>query len=146
MKKNLLIILIFLTTLSSTVQAAIDKIAIVDMQKVISKSSQVQALKNEQDKKRKELAQFIKKAGEDIQKQTDPTQKKALAQKYDKDLKAKQNENAKTYKTKLEAVDKSINTIIAQQAKLMGYDAVYIKGAIIYGGDDITESILKVIK
>ena len=145
MKKNLLTILV-LCIFTTAVQAAVNKVAVVDMQKVVNKSAQVQALKREQENKRKELAQFIKKAGDDIKKQTNEASKKAVAQKYDKELKIKQEANAKAYKTKLDAIDKSINTTIAQQAKLMGYDMVFVKGAVLYGATDITDSILKVIK
>lgn len=146
MIKKIFSLIIIVQIFCSVAQAAINKIAIVDVQKVVNKSSQIQALKREQENKRKELAQFIKKAGEDIKKQPDEAKKKAIAQKYDKELKAKQEANAKAYKTKLEAADKNINSIIIQQAKAMGYDIVLAKGIVLYGGDDITESILKVIK
>ena len=126
--------------------ADVKKVAIVDVQKVVNKSTQVQNLKKDQESKRKEIAQLVKKAGEDIQKQTDETKKKALAKQYDKQIKAKQEAYAKDYKTKLENIDKSINFIITQQAKAMGYDLVLTKGVVLYGGDDITASILKVIK
>ena len=127
-------------------QADVNKVAIVDVQKVVNKSSQVQALKREQENKRKELAQFIKKAGEDIKKQPNESSKKAVAQKYDKELKAKQEANTKAYKAKLETIDKNINATIIKQANDMGYDLVLTKGVVLYGGDDITEAILKVVK
>ncbi len=131
---------------ANLVQADVKKVAVVDIQKVVTKSAQVQALKKEQDTKKKELASFIKKAGEDIKKQTDPAKKKSLAASYDKQLKAKQDANAKAYKTKLETIDKNINATIIQQAKAMGYDLVLTKGVVLYGGDDITEAVLKVVK
>jgi Skp family chaperone for outer membrane proteins len=137
---------IFLFMCANLAQADVKKVAVVDIQKVVTKSAQVQALKKEQDTKKKELASFIKKAGEDIKKQTDPAKKKSLAASYDNQLKAKQDANAKAYKTKLETIDKNINTTIIQQAKAMGYDLVLTKGVVLYGGDDITEAILKVVK
>ena len=146
MIKKIFSLILFSTLTFTAAFAQINKVAVVDVQKVVNKSAQVQALKKEQDNKRKELAQFIKKAGEDIKKQSDPTKKKALAQKYDKELKAKQEANSKTYKTKLETIDKNINATITQQAKAMGYDLVLTKGVVLYGGDDITEAILKVVK
>lgn len=126
--------------------AEAQRIAVVDVQKVVNKSSQVQALKKEQELKQQELAKFIKQSGEEIQKQTDNTKKKALSEKYGKELKAKQEANAKAYKAKLESIDKSINNTIIQQAKTLGYDVILVKGVVLYGGDDITESILKVVK
>ncbi len=140
---SLFIIGYFTCTLA---QADVKKVAVVDLQKIVNKSGQVQALKKEQENKNKEMAQFIKKAGEDIKKQTDVEKKKALAKKYDNELKVKRDANAKNYKMKLEAADKNISNTIIQQAKLMGYDLVLTKGVVLYGGDDITESILKVVK
>lgn len=147
MIKKFLALLLFTIILSGlAVQAAVNKVAVIDISKVISKSSQVQALKKEQENKKKELAQFIQKAGNEIKAQTDAEKKKALAQKYDKELNAKREANAKVYKTKLEAIDKNITAAIAKQAKAMGYDLVISKGVVVYGGDDITETILKTIK
>ena len=139
-----LLVLIFLTC--TLVQAEVKKVAIIDLQKVISKSAQVQALKKEQDKNQKEIAQIVKKAGEEIKKEPDVNKKKALADKYEKQLKTKREANSKNYKTKLEAIDKSINATISQQAKAMGYDMVLTKGVVLYGGDDITEAVCKVVK
>lgn len=126
--------------------AEVQKIAVVDVQKVVDKSAQVQALKKEQELKQQEMAKFIKQCGEEIQKQTDNAKKKALSEKYGKELKTKQEANAKAYKAKLESIDKSINNAIVQQAKALGYDVILVKGVVLYGGDDITESILKVVK
>lgn len=146
MLKKVFSFLVFSVITCNLAQAEIKKVAIVDLQKVVNKSAQVQALKKEQDKKNKEMAQFIKKAGEEIKKQSDNTKKKALAKKYDAELKTKREINAQNYKMKLEAADKSISNTISQQAKLMGYDLVLTKGVVLYGGDDITEAILKVVK
>ena len=124
----------------------VKKVAVVDVQEVVAKSVQVQNLKKEQDAKRKELAQFIKKAGDDIKKQTSEDKKKELAKKYDKELNLKREANEKAYKTKLQAIDKNISATIVQQAKAMGYDLVLTKGVVLYGGDDITGAISKVVK
>ena len=93
MLKRLVLFLSILFLLSPIVQANVKKIAVVDVQKVVNKSAQVQALKKEQEAKRKELSNFIKKAGEDINKETDSAKKKALMDKYDKQLKTKQETN-----------------------------------------------------
>ena len=66
--------------------------------------------------------------------------------KINKELIAKKEANAKAYKTKLQAVDKSISDTINAQAKAMGYDMVLTKGVVLYGGDDITEAVSKVVK
>lgn len=125
---------------------AVDKVAVVDVQKLVNKSAQVQALKKERDAKAKELTQFVKKANDEINAQTDEAKKKTLAQKYQKEFASKREANSKAYKTKLDAVDKNISEMIANYAKTNGYDLVLPKSTVLYGGEDITEALLKVVK
>ena len=146
MIKRFMILACFLALTNSIVQASINKVAVVDVQKVVAKSAQVQSLKRDQELKRKDLANLINKANTEINKQTDEVKKKALAEKYNKEIMTKQDANSKAYAKKLQAADSSINATIAQQAKALGYDIVFTKGSVLYGGDDITEAILKVVK
>ena len=125
---------------------AVEKVAVIDVQKVVNKSAQVQALKKEQEAKSKEIRNFIKKANDEIKAQTDEKKKQDLVKKYEKELSAKREANAKVYKTKLEAIDKTISATINNYAKTNGYDLVIVKGAVLYGGDDITQAVSKVVK
>lgn len=125
---------------------AVDKVAIVDVQKVVNKSAQVQALKKEQEAKSKEIREFIKKANDEVKAQTDQKKKQEIVKKYEKELAAKREANSKAYKAKLEAIDKTITATINNYAKTNGYDLVLVKGAVLYGGDDITEAVSKVVK
>ena len=125
---------------------AVEKVAVIDVQKVVNKSAQVQALKKEQEAKSKEIRNFIKKANDEIKAQTDEKKKQDLVKKYEKELSAKREANAKVYKTKLEAIDKTISATINNYAKTNGYDLVIVRGAVLYGGDDITEAVSKVVK
>ena len=122
------------------------KIAVVDIQKVVTASAQVKALKSSQDARNKELTAFIKKAHADVNKQTDEKKRKALAAQYEKQLVAKREAYTKDYAAKLKATDASITEQIGKKATEMGYTMVVPKSAVIYGGDDITATILKVIK
>lgn len=144
MMKKFLCLVLFLAFCAPVF--AINKVAVVNVQKVVDKSAQVQALKKEQEAKSKEIMQFIKKANDDIKAQTDETKKKALVKKYEKELAAKREANVKNYQTKLEAIDKSISATINNYAKTNGYDLILNKGTVLYGGDDITEALLKVVK
>ncbi len=148
MKKILSILAVSSMMLSSVAFAVPEpqKIAVVDIQKVVSASAQVKALKASQEAKNKELAAFIKKAQEDVNKQTDINKKKSLAESYEKQLKTKREANIKDYTTKLKAADANITAQIGKKATELGYTMVIPKSTVIWGGDDITETVLKGIK
>ena len=148
MKKILSILAVSSMMLSSVAFAAPEpqKIAVVDIQKVVSASAQVKALKASQEAKNKELAAFIKKAQEDVNKQTDVNKKKSLSESYEKQLKTKREANIKDYTTKLKAADANITAQIGKKATELGYTMVIPKSTVIWSGDDITETVLKGIK
>ncbi len=123
-----------------------NKVAYVDVQKVVAQSTQVKNLKAEQEKKRNELVQLMNKAKSEVDAQTDVSKKKSIAQKYEKELMAKREATAKDYAKKLEAIDKSISAVIAKQAQEMGYDVVFARTAVLFGGDNITDAVMKKVK
>lgn len=122
------------------------KVAVVDVNAVVSKSAQVQALKKEQQTKLQELQKWLNNARADVAKQSTDENKQKLAKKYDAEFAKKQEAIKKNYATKLQAIDKSITATIAQEAKAQNYNLVLSKGSVLYGGDDITASIAKVVK
>lgn len=122
------------------------KIAVVDVPEVVNSSTQVKALKKEQEAKAKEIVAFVEKARKDVAGTTDVKKKQALEDKYNKELKIKKEAMDKNYATKLSAIDKSISAQVASQAKAGGYDIVLAKGVVLYGGFDITEAVKKSVK
>ena len=122
------------------------KVAIVDVQKVVSSSAQVKALKADQKKKGQELAKFIETAKTAIEKEKDTKKREALEQKYNKEFNAKRLEMAKSNEKKLLEIDKSITNLINTKAKEDGYNLVLVKGAVLSGGTDITDEITKAVK
>ncbi len=122
------------------------KIAVIDIPAVVAKSAQVQALKKEQQDKMKELDNWLKVAQADVDKQKTQEGKEKLLKKYNTDFAKKKETLVKNYQTKLREIDKNITDTISAQAKAKGYDMVITKGAVVYGGDDITADIQKVIK
>ena len=122
------------------------KIAVVDVTSVVNASSQVKALKKEHEAKTKEIVSFIEKARKDVAATTDVKKKQALEEKYNKELASKKAAMDKNYATKLTAIDDSISKQIEAQAKAGGYDIVLAKGAVLYGGSDITEAVKKAVK
>lgn len=123
------------------------KIAVVDIQALVNKSSQVQALKKENEAKAKDLQKWLNTAQSDIQKQQTKEGKEKLAKKYEEELKKKQEAIKKEYTQKLQTIDKNITAIIINEAKAKGYDIVITKhGDVLYGGLDITNDLMKEVK
>ena len=132
--------------LGSGLAMAEQKIAVVDVQAVVSKSAQVQALKKEQQAKMQDLEKWLKTAQADVEKQKTQDGKDKLLKKYNAEFTKKKEVLAKDYASRLQAVDKSITDTIATQARLKGYNMVISKGVVVFGGDDITADVQKVVK
>ena len=147
-KQTITLVIAFLITLTTTAFAAPEpqKIAVVDIQKVVASSAQVKALKASQEAKNKELSEFIKKAQADVNKQTDAKKKKSLAENYEKQLAAKREANNKAFASRLATIDKSVTNTISNYAKAKGYPVVIAKSVVIYGGKDITNEVAKLVK
>lgn len=122
------------------------KVAVVDVQQVVASSAQVKALKKEQQAKTEEVIKYIDKARKDVASVSDEKKKKALEDKYNKELVTKRETLEKDYTTKLQAIDKNISSTIETQAKAKNYNVVLAKGVVLYGGDDITADIVKIVK
>lgn len=126
--------------------SVVNKVAVVDVQKVVSSSKQVETLKNEQKKKIEEITAFVNKARADVSKESDDAKKKALEEKYNKEFASKRANIEKEYAAKLAQIDKSISSVIESSAKKEGYNLVLAKGMVLYGGTDITSQISKDVK
>lgn len=122
------------------------KVAVVDVPEVVASSSQVQALKKEQQAKAQDMIKYIEKARKDVAATTDENKKKSLEEKYNKELISKREAIEKEYTTKLQAIDKSISAKITETAKANNYDIVLAKGVVLYGGTDITADLVKAVK
>ena len=145
MKKVLSLTLMALI-LGSGIAIAEQKIAVVDVQAVVSKSAQVQALKKEQQAKMQDLEKWLKTAQTDVEKQQTKEGKEKLLKKYNAEFAKKKEAIAKDYAARLQAVDKSITETISTTAKTKGYNMVISKGVVVFGGDDITADVQKVVK
>jgi len=145
MKKTLSLVLTALV-LGTGIAMAGQNVAVVDVPAVVAKSAQVQALKKEQKTKVQDLEKWLKTAQADVEKQKTQEGKEKLLKKYNADFAKKKEAIAKDYQARLQAVDKSITETIAATAKAKGYDMVISKGVVIFGGDDITTDVQKVVK
>ncbi|MCI1274041.1 MAG: OmpH family outer membrane protein [Clostridiaceae bacterium] len=121
-------------------------VAVVDVQRVVASSAQVAALKKDQEAKAKDLIAFVEKARKDVTATTDEKKKAALEDKYNKELNTKKAAIDKTYAEKLQAIDTSISSQIGTIAKNNGYNVVLAKGVVLFGGTDITDTVIKAVK
>ena len=142
MKKKIVVTALLLG-LVSNMSAFATEVACVDVQKVVTASTAVQNLKNEQEKKAKEILAFVEKARKDVAATKDEKKKIALEEKYNKELLSKKEKMDSEYAAKLKDIEESISKTIADQAKTLGYDMVVAKSTVLYGGNDITEQIIK---
>lgn len=122
------------------------KVAVVDVSKVMEKSSEVQSLKASQDKQMKELDTLISKAQNEIVNATDETKAVQLEADYRKQIESKKNAIDEEYSKKIVQITSNIKNEIANQAKKSDYNLVLPTGMVISGGDDITQNILNKIK
>ena len=145
MKKTLSLVLTALI-LGTGIATAEQKIAVIDVPAIVAKSAQVQALKKEQQGKMQDLEKWLKTAQADVEKQKTQEGKEKLLKKYNVEFAKKKEAIAKDYQTRLQAVDKSITDTISATARAKGYTMVISKGVVVYGGDDITAYVQKVVK
>ena len=129
-----------------SVNAEYSSVAIEDVPAVVNASAQVQALKKEQQLKAQEMIKFIEKARKDVASISDAKKKQAAEEKYNKELIAKKEKMDTEYSAKLQTLDQSISQQINESAKSAGYDVVLSKSVVLYGGKDITQDIVKIIK
>ncbi len=131
----------------STVSAfAEDKIAVVDLQQIVSNSAQVKALKQEHNRKVSELDKILVNARGEIANETDQAKVLLLEDKYMKEFASKKEALERDYNNRLSAIEKNIKNEITKKAQKDGYDYIFAKSVVLFGGKDITNEIVNNIK
>ncbi len=140
MKKSFLLLMLSFFLAYSYVQAE-TQIAVVDLQKIVSESSEVKKLKQEHSKKMDELNKIIINARGEIANETDENKIIKIEEKYTKEFNTKKSLLKKDYNTRLASIEKNIKDEIAKKAKKDNYEYVFAKSVLLYGGKDITNEI-----
>ena len=122
------------------------KVAVVDVQKVVSSSKDIAALRAEQKAKVAQLTTAVQNAKKVIAAEKDPNKRKSVEDAQTKKLNNMKKSMEKNYTTKLLNIDKQISKTIKAQAKAQGYDLVLTKSSVLSGGDDITNAIVNLVK
>ena len=122
------------------------RVAVVDIQKIVASSSEIRALKLDQDKQVKNMQATIEKARAEIAKEKDPAKVSALEEKYRNEINRQKLALDTSYNNKLTAIDNKIKTDVVEKARSMNYNMVLPKNTVLFGGDDITEQVSTIIK
>lgn len=122
------------------------KVAVIDVPEVLSKSSEIQALKRSQNKEMEELNTLISKAQNELLNEHDRTKLIQKESVYRQQIEAKKQTMDKEYNSKLAKINYNIKSLISREAKKSNYNLVLPTGIVLSGGDDITDDIVKHIK
>ncbi|MBO5434336.1 OmpH family outer membrane protein [bacterium] len=122
------------------------KIAVVDLQKILTSSSKVQQLKADQEKKVAEIQNTLQKAQSEIANEKDPKKVAELEEKYRDQINNQKIALDEEYNKKLTQIDTEVRATVTEKAKSLNYNLVLPKNIVFYGGEDITDVIAKEIK
>ncbi len=122
------------------------KVALVDVQYLVAKSSDVKKLREDQEKKVAQLQKWLAKVKAEVEKQKTEKAKEKLIKKYNDEFAEKQAELKEEYAEKLQVIDEEMTEIIEDKANELGYDIVVSKGVVLTGGEDITSEIAAEVK
>lgn len=125
---------------------ASEKIGVVDIQEIVSRSSAVQQLKNEHSSQIQSLNTIVTNAQNAISKETDPQKIVILQDKYNAEFNRKKEAIDNQYKTRLSDLENKLRRDIIESAKKNNYDIVIAKSVMFYGGEDITDLVSKDIR
>lgn len=139
--KKISILFTALLLCSSLTAIAEDKVAVVDLQRIVSNSLQVKQLKQEHSRKMEELNKIVVNARGEIANETDANKIVQLEEKYTKEFNTKKATLEKDYNSRLNAIEKNIKDEITRKAQKDNYDYVFAKSVLLYGGKDITNEI-----
>jgi len=145
--KKLLVMVMFLGILTGGAAfSQTNGIAVVDVQKVVMNSAKVKKLEADRMKQEQDLQKFMMDAKKSMDAQKDEAKKKELQEKLNKELSQKLSTTRKDVIERTKTIENEILDSIQKEAKKMGYDIVISKTSVLYGGNDITEDIIKRVK
>jgi len=146
MKKSKVFISLCCVLMFAQIGFATEKIGVVDIQEIVSRSSEVNALKQEHNAQIQSLNTIINDAQNAISKETDPQKIVMLQDQYNSEFNRRKEAIDNQYKLKLSSIENNLRNSIVESAKKNNYDFVVAKNVIFLGGDDITEMIIRDMK
>lgn len=131
---------------SAETDSAPEKIGVVDVKKVVSSSKAVAKVKKEQAANKKALVAYIKSSADKINKEKDEAKKEELKKAFSAELQTKREAMNKTYTEKLMKINNDMNTQLTKIAKEKKYDLILTQDSVLYGGEDLTKDLMRLVK
>ena len=125
---------------------ASEEIAIVDLGRIVENSAQIKQLKQEHSKKLADLDKILVNARGEISNESDPAKVLMLEDKYMKEFNSKRETLERDYNGRISVIEKNIKDEVTKKAQKDGYEYVFAKSVVLYGGKDITNELLQSIK
>lgn len=119
------------------------KIAVVDVQRVVSQSRPVAELRQDVQAQMGSLQQWIEASNTEINNEKSPEKKEALTKQRQEELMQKQQLIQSDYAEKLQKLDADLTATIEKTAKAEGFNITLVKGSVATGGTDITEKVIE---
>ena len=121
------------------------KAAIVDIPWILKQLPSFVSAQEEQQKKVMALQQWVNSANAEINAVKDVAKQRALSAQFQQELEQRQQAIQQIYTQKLQKIDAEVSKIIADTALEQGYDFVFAKTTLIFGGTDISEKVAQKI-
>lgn len=118
------------------------KVAVVDVQKVVSQSRPVAELRQDMQSQMAALQDWVNKSNAEIDGEKSKEKKDALTKARQEELLQKQQLIQKDYAEKLKQLDESLTKIIEKTAKEEGFSVTLVKSSVAAGGTDITDKVI----
>ena len=122
------------------------RIAMVDVARIVEKSSDIAKVQENQQHRLQELQEWIKTVQAEVSKERNKQKQAELAQKYDEELQQKKADIQLIYNAEIKAIDEKMTHLISKRAKKKGYNVVLTKNSVLTGVYDLTDIVLESVK
>jgi len=119
------------------------KIAVVDVQRIVSQSRPVAELRQDVQSQMGNLQQWIDASNAEISNEKSQEKKEALTKQRQEELAQKQQLIQNDYAEKLQKLDADLTATIEKTAKEEGFNITLVKGSVATGGTDITDKVIE---
>lgn len=126
--------------------SSIPTIAVVNIEQVLENYPKFTAIKQDNENKLNELAQWIEKINAEIDEEKDLEKRHKLADQYRKLTYEKENFIKQEYGSKLQDINVEMTALIDKVAKQNGCSHVFANTSMVTGGKDITQNVIKELK